>query len=130
MHRTAMRLLVAVGVIVVLAGFPLSGARAQTSGDWSTYLNNGARTGYNGAEWLITPSTAPNLTKLWTDSAGGSISAEPIQVNGVLYYGSWDGHEHAVVAATGTHRGSPYPCQTPTPTSFPHPTPAVASTPP
>ena len=74
MHRTAMQLLAAVGVIVVLAGLPLSGARAQTSGDWSTYLNNGARTGYNGAERLITPSTAPNLTKLWTDSAGGSIS--------------------------------------------------------
>src|SRR5260370_17290840 len=116
MHRTAMRLLAAVGVIVVLVGLPLSGARAQTSGNWSTYLNNGARTGYNGAEWLITPSTAPKLTKLWTDSAGGSISAQPIQVNGVLYYGSWYGHEHAAVASTAPHLSPAYLVQTTNPT--------------
>ena len=115
MNRTATRLLAAVGVIVVLVGLPLSGARAQISGaraqisgNWSTYLNNGSRTGYNGAERLITPSTAPKLTKLWTKSTGGSISAEPIQVNGVLYYGSWDGNEYAVVAATGTRLWSRY----------------------
>src|SRR5215813_10304183 len=101
MRRIALRLLAAVGVIIVLVGLPLSGAQAQTSRDWPTYLNNGARTGYNGAEGLITPSTARNLTKLWTDSAGGSVSAEPILVNNVLYYGSWDGYEHAVMATTG-----------------------------
>ena len=119
MNRTAMRLLAAVGVIVVLVGLPLSGARAQisgVSGNWSTYLNNGARTGYNGAERLITPSTAPKLTKLWTDRAGGAISAEPIQVNGILYYGSWDGYERAVVAATGTRLWSAYLGQTTDPT--------------
>jgi polyvinyl alcohol dehydrogenase (cytochrome) len=112
MRRTATQLLAAVGVIVVLLGLSLSGAQAQTSGDWPTYLNNGARTGYNAAERLITPSTAPNLTKLWTDSAGGSVSAEPIQVNGVLYYGSWDGYERAVAAATGTQKWSAYLGQT------------------
>jgi acetyl esterase/lipase len=74
MLRTASRLLAAAGAIVVLVGLPLSGAGAQTSRDWPAYLNNGARTGYNSAETLITPSTAPNLTQLWTDSAGGSIS--------------------------------------------------------
>jgi outer membrane protein assembly factor BamB len=128
MHRTAMRLLTAVGVIVVLVGLPLSGAQAQTSGDWSTYLNSGARTGYNGAEWLITPSTAPKLTKLWTDSAGGAISAEPIEVNGVLYYGSWDGNEYAVVASTGTRLWSAYLGQTTDPTCFGPTTVGVAST--
>ena len=129
MHRTAMRLLAAVGVIVVLVGLPVSGARAQTSGNWSTYLNNGARTGYNGAEWLITPSTAPKLTKQWTDSAGGSISAEPILIKGTLYYGSWDGYERAVVAATGTQLWSSYLGQTTDPTCFGPTTVGVASTP-
>lgn len=132
MNRTAMRLLAAVGVIVVLVGLPLSGARAQisgVSGNWSTYLNNGARTGYNGAERLITPSTAPKLTKLWTDRAGGAISAEPIQVNGILYYGSWDGYERAVVAATGTRLWSAYLGQTTDPTCFGPTTVGVASTP-
>jgi polyvinyl alcohol dehydrogenase (cytochrome) len=123
-----MRLLVAVGVIVGLLGLPLSEAGAQTSGNWSTYLNNGARTGYNGAEWLITPSTAPKLTRLWTDSAAGSISAEPIQEDGVLYYGSWDGYEHAVVAATGTQLWSAYLGQTTDINCEPPTTVGVAST--
>jgi outer membrane protein assembly factor BamB len=100
--RWTLPLLGAAAVAVVLAGLPLSGADAKTSGNWSTYLNGQGRTGYNAAETVITPSTAPKLTKLWADTAGGSISAEPIQVNGVTYYGSWDGYESAVHAATGT----------------------------
>ena len=102
MLRTASRLLATAGVIAALVGLPLSGAVAQTLGDWPTYLGNGARTGYNGGETRITPSTAPDLTKLWTDTVDGSISAEPVQVKGVVYYGSWDGYERAVEAATGT----------------------------
>ena len=107
MRRTA-RLLAAAGIVAALAGAPLSGAGAQTSGDWPTYLNNAARTGYNSAETVVTPATAPDLTQLWADTAGGAVSAEPIQVNGVVYYGSWDGHEHAVNAATGTQRWSAF----------------------
>src|SRR6516162_3071513 len=101
MRRTA-RLLAVAGMVAVVAGAPLSGAGAQTSGDWPSYLNNGARTGFNSAETVVTPATSPRLHQLWADTAGGSISAEPIQVNGVVYYGSWDGLEHAVDAATGT----------------------------
>lgn len=121
------RLLAAAGVIVVLAGLPLSEAKAQAPGDWPTYLDNGARTGYNGAETVITPSTAPNLTQLWTDTAGGSISAEPIQVGGVVYYGSWDGYEHAVDAAAGTQLWSANLGQN-TDTKCTPPTVGVAST--
>jgi outer membrane protein assembly factor BamB len=92
-------------MVVVLAGVPLSAAgaagAAPSSGNWSTYLYNGARSGYNSAETVITPTTAKHLALLWTDTAGGAISAEPIQVNGVVYYGSWDGYERAVDAATG-----------------------------
>jgi outer membrane protein assembly factor BamB len=126
MFRTSRRLLAAAGIIAALAGLPLSGAAAQPSGDWPTYLSNGARTGYNSAETLITPSTAASLTQLWTDTAGGSISAEPIQVNGVVYYGSWDGSEHAVGATTGTQLWSANLGQT---ASCNPPTVGVASTP-
>src|SRR5262249_25137351 len=104
----AARLLAAAGIVAVLAGAPLSGAGAQTSGNWPTYLNNGARTGYDSAEAVVTPTTAPDLTQLWADTAGGAVSAEPIQVNGVVYYGSWDGYEHAVDAATGTQLWSAF----------------------
>jgi polyvinyl alcohol dehydrogenase (cytochrome) len=127
--RAARWLLAAVGVMVVFAGLPATGAGAQASGDWPTYLDNGARTGYNSAETIITPSTAPNLAQLWADHAGGAISAEPVQVNGVVYYGSWDGHEYAVDAATGTQLWqSPYLGQTAGPACTNPPTVGVAST--
>ena len=108
MSRTASRLLAVVGVIAVLVGLPVTQARAQISGDWPSYLNNAARTGYNSGERLITPSTARKLTLLWNDSAGSSISTQPIQVGGVVYYVSWDGYGRAVSAATGTQRWSAF----------------------
>jgi outer membrane protein assembly factor BamB len=115
--------------MVVVAGLPLSGAGAQALGDWPTYLNNAARTGFNSAETVITPSTAPNLTQRWADSAGGAVSAEPVQVNGVVYYGSWDGHEYAVDAATGARLWqSPYLGQSSPTTCTNPPTVGVAST--
>jgi outer membrane protein assembly factor BamB len=101
MPKIARRSLVVAGVMVVAAGFPLAGAEAQGLGDWPTYLNNGARTGFNSAETVITPTSAPHLTKLWADSGSGAVSAEPVQVHGVVYYGSWNGHENAVKASTG-----------------------------
>jgi outer membrane protein assembly factor BamB len=127
MFRAAGRLLAAAGIMVVAAGLPLSGAEAQASGDWPTYLNNGARTGFNSAETVIMSSTAPNLTQRWADGAGGAVSAEPTQVNGVVYYGSWDGNERAVDAASGTQLWSAYLGQT-TDTNCTPPTVGVAST--
>jgi outer membrane protein assembly factor BamB len=129
MLRTARWLLAAAGVTVVVAGLPLTGAGAQASGDWPAYLNNVARTGFNSAETLITPSTAPNLTQLWADHAGGAVSAEPIQASGVVYYGSWDGHEYAADATTGAQLWqSPYLGQSSPATCTNPPTVGVAST--
>jgi polyvinyl alcohol dehydrogenase (cytochrome) len=129
MFRTARRLLAVAGLTAVLAGAPLTGAGAQASGDWPTYLNNGARTGYNSAETTITPSTASSLVQLWSDHAGGAVSAEPVQVNGVVYYGSWDGHEYAGDAATGAQLWqSPYLGQSSPTTCTNPPTVGVAST--
>jgi polyvinyl alcohol dehydrogenase (cytochrome) len=75
-------------------------ASAAGSTDWSTYLNNRAHTGFNAAESLITPSTVGRMHPVWRFTSG-SVSAEPVQAGGVVYYGSWDGHERAVNASTG-----------------------------
>ncbi|MGN6677297.1 MAG: outer membrane protein assembly factor BamB family protein [Streptosporangiaceae bacterium] len=96
------RSLAVAGFAVALAGVPLSAAQAQTPGDWPTYLSNNARTGSNSTETVVTPASAPGLRQVWVRAAGNAVSAEPIQVNGVVYYGSWDGNEYAVRAATGT----------------------------
>jgi hypothetical protein len=102
------------------------GANAATSGNWSTYLNNRSRTGFNGAETRITGATASSLHPLWADSSG-SVSAEPVQVNGTVYYGSWDGYERAAGAATGAQLWATYLGQTTRSTCNP-PSVGVAST--
>jgi polyvinyl alcohol dehydrogenase (cytochrome) len=104
MVRAASRLVAAAVVIGVLVGLPITEAQAQPSGDWPTYLYNGTRTGYDSGEKIITSSTARKLTRLWVHTTGRPISTQPIRVNGVVYYGSWDGYERAVDAASGARR--------------------------
>src|SRR5713101_4665851 len=64
---------------------PVAGA---TSGDWPTFLGNNARTGFNGAETIINPSTAHNLKLHWTQTVKARISAEPVEANGMVYWGA------------------------------------------
>lgn len=89
------------GLILGLLGgtsVPLPAA-AATTGDWPTYLKNTSRTGYNQAETIITASTAPRLKVRWSAHAGGSVSTEPVEAGGKVYWGSWDGYEHATTTA-------------------------------
>src|SRR6516225_8510972 len=104
MVRAASRLVAAAVVIGVLVGLPITEARAQPPGNWPTYLYNGTRTGYDGKEKIITSSTARKLTRLWVHTTGRPISTQPIRVKRVVYYGSWDGYERAVDAASGAQR--------------------------
>jgi outer membrane protein assembly factor BamB len=103
MHTRVMRLLVACTAVVtvILAGSPPSAANAQTTGDWPAYLNNAGRSGFNSTETTITTSTAPTLTKLWMKNTGATVTTEPVTSGGMVYYGTWDGFEHAAKAATG-----------------------------
>ena len=68
---------------------------ASSSGDWPTYLNNNGRQGFNGAETIINPSSAPHLKLHWTDAGKGAIFSQPVESNGRIYWGSLDGYEHA-----------------------------------
>src|SRR6266849_4299000 len=92
-----LKALVVVGMLALLsAAFNSTVPTARAaSGDWPTYLQNIARSGYNSAETIINPSTAPNLKLHWTHTAAGAISTQPIEANGLVYWGSWDGYEHA-----------------------------------
>ena len=63
--------------------------------DWPTFLQGDGRSGYNGAETHITVQTAANLVSYSAYHAGGGITAQPVVVKGVTYWGSWDGYEHA-----------------------------------
>ncbi len=69
--------------------------------DWPTYLSDSAHNGYNSSETVINASTAPNLKLQWTHTAGGGISTQPVEANSLVYWGSWDGYEHATNLSGG-----------------------------
>ena len=91
-------ILIGVGPFIVLAR---QQAAQAASGDWPTFLFNNTRPGFNGAETIINPQTAPNLKVHWKRANYHLISAEPVEANGMLYWGSWDGVERATNPSNG-----------------------------
>lgn len=82
--------------------FPLRSAVLASSGGgvWPTYLEGITHSGFNPTETTITASSAPNLKLHWSYFVGGSfyaksITSQPVEANGLIYWGSWDGNEHA-----------------------------------
>lgn len=74
---------------------PISQDGLSNSAYWPTYLYSKDHTGYNSQEKTITTSSVANLKQHWSYTANGSISDQPIEANGNVYWGSWDGYEHA-----------------------------------
>ncbi len=74
---------------------PIQPGKSSSYGDWPTYLFDQKHSGYNKYETIINPSSAPNLKLHWTVTAGGIISTQVVVANGAIYWGSWDGFEHA-----------------------------------
>jgi polyvinyl alcohol dehydrogenase (cytochrome) len=94
--------LAVLAVFVVTLDTSAAPARAASFGpNWSTYLDNNARTGYDASERAINASNAATLTQQWALSGLTPISTEVIGVDGVLYFGTWNGLERAVSASTG-----------------------------
>jgi hypothetical protein len=84
-------ILILLGVIFGPATFSASAA----TGDWPTFMYQDSHTGFNSSETIINPSTAPKLKLHWTHTAAGIISSQPVVANNLVYWGSWDGFEHA-----------------------------------
>jgi len=91
------------GLLLLLATLfaPTALAATAATGDWPTYLSDGAHDGYNSVETAINASTAPNLKLKWTHTARGGISTQPVEANNLVYWGSWDGYEHATTLSNG-----------------------------
>lgn len=62
-------------------------------GDWAGYLLDNSS--YNAGESGITTQTVSALRLMWTEHAQGGVTAQPVVVDGMVYWGSWDGYEHA-----------------------------------
>ena len=64
-----------------------------TPGDWPGYMLDNSS--FNQDETRINPATASQLHIYWKYHAQGSITTQPVVVNNMIYWGSWDGFEHA-----------------------------------
>lgn len=96
---------------------PASAANAASN--WPMYQYGLSRTGYDPAETAINPRTASSLKQRWAFKAGGAISTQVSVVNGVAYWGSWDGLEHASYVRTGKPIWHTYLGQETSPGCFP-----------
>ena len=72
--------------LVIARGLPQPAAAATTN-SWSTYMGNNQRSGYNAAETIINPTSAPQLKLKWTHQAGGAVTTQPTVANGMVYWG-------------------------------------------
>ena len=71
--------------------------------DFPTYLGDVERTSSASSEQLINLSTASSLHLLWNyTSAGREIQSQPVEQNGIVYFGSLSGYEYAVYGTNGT----------------------------
>ncbi len=53
------------------------------------------RSGFNKNETILNPATVPQLKLHWTARAKDRIFSQPVVANGMIYWGSGDGFEHA-----------------------------------
>src|SRR5215472_7470981 len=73
---------------------------------WPMYGHDISGSFYNPDETAITPSTVSRLKTKWVFEAQADVSSQPTVVDGVVYFGSWDGKEYAVDAKPGERFGS------------------------
>lgn len=83
------------GILVLLCVLFVPIHAWAASGDWPTYVFDNGRSGFNGSETIINSLTAANLKLKWIHTTASTISTQPTVANGVIYWGSWDGYEHA-----------------------------------
>ena len=78
-----------------------SSPRRVATGAWIAYMGGIQRTGFNPRETTITPQHVSPLEERWVVPGKATISAGATLAAGRLYWGSWDGYEHASDAVTG-----------------------------
>src|SRR5262245_41312647 len=107
---------VVLGIALILAAAALSivsPSRAATSAafnvttgtpssDWTTYMQGNDRTGFASGESGFNPTSAKKLHLAWQASDAGpnhGVFSQPVMSNGLVYWGSFDGHERATDAS-------------------------------
>lgn len=87
-------------VTLALAATPAVAWAPPDRTDWTQYQYDLAGSGDNHAARALNPRTVATLHPGWTVKGGGSVSAQPLVVDDVVYWGSWDGVMHATSVRT------------------------------
>lgn len=100
-------------VVAALASNPATTASANSkpstvSAGWPTYLHDNARSGFQPSDPAINPGSVGSLAPEWIFRANDTISSQAVAANGLIYWGSWDGLEHATNQVTGSDTWSTY----------------------
>ena len=68
-----------------------------SSPGWTTYMQGNDRTGFASGESGFNPTSVKNLHLAWqkSDTAPHGVFSQPVVSNGLVYWGSFDGHERA-----------------------------------
>src|SRR5438105_614831 len=77
-------------------------ALGATAGSWPGYMFDRNHSGFNKSETTITAANAPSMAVAWSTSEGSRMFAQPVVGNGFVYWGTFDGYEHASNPADGT----------------------------
>jgi polyvinyl alcohol dehydrogenase (cytochrome) len=90
---------------VIATGAPRSTALVHTkvgSADWPTYGRSERHT-FKGSTTL-TADSVKTLMPNWFFATGDIVTANPIEVGGTVFVGSWDGYFYAIDAKSGALR--------------------------
>jgi outer membrane protein assembly factor BamB len=77
------------------------GAFAHAQTDWRTFGFDRQRTGYNPEEATLSSQTVPSLTLKWSIDLGAPMTAQPIEMGGILYAATWGGMVYAIDPNSG-----------------------------
>jgi polyvinyl alcohol dehydrogenase (cytochrome) len=97
--RTAMLIATA---FVVGSSIVLPQPALATAGSLPGYMFDRNHSGFNRVETTITASKAPSLSVDWSVDEGSRMFAQPVTGNGLVYWGTFDGFEHASDPADGS----------------------------
>lgn len=96
---------IAIGAIGAAGSMSGSLPIAASTSDWTMYGHDIAGSDLNTGETTLTTATVPHLGLQWTAHGSVGTSAQPIVLNGLVYWGDWAGIFHAT-AISGPRAGT------------------------
>src|SRR5215467_3890585 len=78
-----------------VATLALEHVATTASGIWAGYMLGNDRSDFNPTETTINPTTATRLKLRWIAPGNSRVFSQPVVANGMIYWGTGDGFEHA-----------------------------------